>query len=72
MAFEPLISDELVIKVRCQEESVLTEQPHLFLDITIFFFQAVKLTNMILGDVLIDEVDSTDVVSLAFKELYVQ
>ena len=27
---------------------------------------------MILGDVVSDEVDPTDVVSLAFKELYVQ
>ncbi|KAL9982157.1 hypothetical protein ACROYT_G010967 [Oculina patagonica] len=34
--------------------------------------EAVKLTNMILEDVVNDEVDPTDAVSLALKELYVQ
>ena len=34
-------------------------------------FQTIKLTNLILGDVVNDGVDLTDQIGMAFRELYV-
>ncbi|XP_020628236.1 synaptonemal complex protein 2-like isoform X2 [Orbicella faveolata] len=80
-AVESLLSLLLFLRTICEKswsgkDKLVSIVPVLLHDIIVnvergipLRIEAVKLTNMILGDVVNDEVDSTDVVSLAFKEL---